>query len=124
MTSKNFFGGSSSLSLTKIIVICGPTATGKSEVAFEIAKQLQTEIISFDSVQVYQELDIGTAKPPEALRREIPHHFVDEISPTETFTAGDFRKRALEIIKARSELKHLVLVGGTGFYLQALLKGR
>jgi tRNA dimethylallyltransferase len=108
---------------TKLIVLCGPTATGKTEVAFEVAKKLQTEIISFDSLQVYQELDIGTAKPPENLRREIPHHLIDEIPPTTTFTAGDFRKRALDIINARGDLKYLVLVGGTGFYLQALLKG-
>ena len=111
------------LSLTKIIVICGPTATGKTEVAFELAKKLQTEIISFDSVQIYQELDIGTAKPPENLRREIPHHLVDELAPQVIFTAGDFRRRALELIAGRADQKYLILVGGTGFYLQALLKG-
>ena len=106
-----------------LVVICGPTATGKSEIAFELAKNLDTEIISFDSVQVYKDLDIGTAKPSLDMRSKIPHHLIDEISPVTSFTAGDFRKRALDEVEKLKKKKFIVLVGGTGFYLQALLKG-
>lgn len=106
-----------------LIIICGPTATGKTEVAFDVAKKLKTEIISFDSVQIYKELDIGAAKPSLEFRQEIPHHLIDEVNPDQLFTAGDFRKQALDEIAKLSEKKYIVLVGGTGFYLQALIKG-
>jgi tRNA dimethylallyltransferase len=111
------------LKTPRLVVICGPTATGKTEVAFELAKNLKTEIISFDSIQVYKELNIGAAKPTLELRKIIPHHLVDEIDPFVNFSAGDFRKRALEEILKLSTKKYIVLVGGTGFYLQALIKG-
>jgi tRNA dimethylallyltransferase len=107
-----------------VVSICGATATGKTDLAFELAKKWKTEIISFDSVQVYKKLDIGTAKPPKEMLAEIPHHFVDAIEPNQIFTAGDFRRQALELLKKlSSKYERVVLVGGTGFYLQALLKG-
>jgi len=126
MILKNSFGGlykvPSDFSPT-LVIVCGATATGKTEVAFELAKGLKTEIISFDSVQVYKEFNIGAAKPSLELRRVIPHHLVDEIDPPTSFSAGDFRKRALEEILKLSNKEYVVLVGGTGFYLQALLNG-
>ncbi|MDZ4676617.1 MAG: tRNA (adenosine(37)-N6)-dimethylallyltransferase MiaA [Oligoflexia bacterium] len=108
----------------KVVSICGATATGKTAIAFQLAQKLNTEIISFDSLQIYQELNIGTAKPPPEMLNAIRHHLIDEIKPTEVFTAGDFRKQALQILKTLSDSKDFaILVGGTGFYLQALLKG-
>lgn len=108
----------------KLVVVCGATATGKSELAFEMAKRLQTEIISFDSVQVYRHMNIGTAKPDSHVLSAIKHHLIDEVEPDQVFTAGDFRRKALEILGAlEKKHQHVVLVGGTGFYLQALLKG-
>jgi len=107
----------------RLIVISGATATGKTDVAFALAKKLECEILSFDSVQIYKHLDIGTAKPPLWMRNEIPHHLIDEIEPSEPFTAGDFQRRARKIISLENKKKNIVLVGGTGFYLQALLRG-
>jgi tRNA dimethylallyltransferase len=108
----------------RILVICGATATGKTDLAFNWAKRLQTEIVSFDSVQVYKRFDIGTAKPSKFMMKEVKHYFIDEVEPDEIFSAGDFRRKAMPLIdnlvKSRGTA---VLVGGTGFYLQALLKG-
>jgi tRNA dimethylallyltransferase len=106
----------------KLIVICGPTATGKTEVAFSLAKKMNSEIISFDSIQVFKRFNIGAAKPPPNYLKEIKHHLIDEIEPHTPFTAGDFRRQATQILQA-SDREYMVLVGGTGFYLQALLKG-
>jgi len=107
-----------------LVCVCGATATGKTDLAFQLARQFKAEIISFDSVQIYKELNIGAAKPHQSLRDEIRHHLIDEISPDQVFTAGDFRRRALQIIDSlKDHHSHIILVGGTGFYLQALLKG-
>jgi tRNA dimethylallyltransferase len=107
-----------------LVCICGATATGKTDLAAAIAQELGTEIVSFDSVQVYKRLDIGTAKPTPEILKRVKHHLIDEIEPTESFTAGDFKKRAEELIAVLApRSKPIVLVGGTGFYLQALLKG-
>src|SRR4051812_20540935 len=106
-----------------LICVVGATATGKSQLAFELARELNTEIINFDSLQVYKKLDIGTAKPSLEMREKIPHHLIDVVEPHIPFTAGDFRAQSLEIIEKLSKKENIVLVGGTGFYLQALLKG-
>lgn len=104
-----------------IIAIVGPTASGKSELAIEVALRLDGEIINCDSVQVYQEIQIATAKVPFEERRGIPHHLIDYIPPSTNFTAVDFARAAttkIEEIENRGNTA--LLVGGTGFYLRAL----
>lgn len=108
----------------KTIVITGPTASGKTEIAIEIAKKINGEIISADSMQIYKYMDIGTAKPTEDQRKEVKHHLVDIKEPCEPFSAGEFRKVALRIIEGiHSKGKRAIVVGGTGFYLDALVNG-
>ena len=98
-----------------LIILTGPTGSGKSETALALARKLDTEIISADSLQVYKYFDIGTAKPSLAVREEIPHHLIDILEPDEEFNAFDFKTRALEIIRElMSRDKIPILVGGTG----------
>lgn len=107
--------------LRHIIAIVGPTASGKSELGIELALRLDGEIINCDSVQVYREIQIATAKVPLAERRGVPHHLIDFVPPNVTFTAADWARAAIakiEEIEARGHVA--VLVGGTGFYLRAL----
>ena len=106
-----------------LIVIAGPTAIGKSDVAFELAKRLNTEIISADSMQVYKYFDIGTAKPSVERRKEIKHHLIDIINPDEGFSAGEFNERAFEIAEELNRKgKVPVIAGGTGLYIKALIE--
>lgn len=106
----------------KIVVVMGPTAVGKTLMALEIARQYAGEIISADSMQVYCGMDIGTAKPSRKVRDEIPHHLIDIIKPTETFSVGEFKARARRAIQAAIERDRLpIVVGGTNLYLHALL---
>ncbi|MBI4378064.1 MAG: tRNA (adenosine(37)-N6)-dimethylallyltransferase MiaA [Nitrospinae bacterium] len=106
-----------------LIVIAGPTAVGKSAVAFELAKRLNTEIISADSMQVYRCFDIGTAKPSIERRKEIPHHLIDIVNPDEDFSAGDFNERASAIIKELNQQGKIpVIAGGTGLYIKSLIE--
>lgn len=102
------------------LYICGPTAVGKSAVAIEIAKRLGGEIISVDSMQVYRGMNIGTAKPSEAERGEVPHHLIDVAEVTENFDAAKFVQLAKEV-EARIEFP--IYCGGTGLYFNALLHG-
>lgn len=112
-----------------VIVIAGPTASGKSSVAMELARFLRaknqaTEILCADSITVYRGFEIGAAKPSAADRAEFPHHLLDIADPLETFTAGDFVRHAqaaIAAIQTRGAIP--LLVGGTGFYLRALLRG-
>lgn len=106
----------------KVVIICGGTATGKSNLAMDLAEKLNAEIINFDSQQVYKDFDIGTAKPSKEELAQIPHHLIGHVDPREHYTAGDFRRDAFQKL---SEIKtpYAILVGGTGFYLQALMKG-
>lgn len=107
-----------------VIVICGPTATGKSGLAMALAKTLGTVILSADSRQVYREFDIGTAKPSLVDRREVPHYLIDICDPTETLTVADYQDKACELIaKLAGGGKPLLLVGGTGLYIRAIVKG-
>jgi tRNA dimethylallyltransferase len=108
-------------SLRHIIAVVGPTASGKSALGIEIALELGGEIINCDSVQVYQQIEIATAKVPFAERRAIPHHLIDFVPPEVTFTAADWARAAIRTIgeiEARDRVP--MLVGGTGFYLRAL----
>ena len=102
----------------------GPTASGKSHVALEIAKQFPVEIISVDSAQVYRFMNIGTAKPdPEALN-SIPHHLINIIDPTESYSAAQFREDALSAMQEITRRGNIpLLAGGTMLYFQALLEG-
>lgn len=106
----------------KLIVILGPTASGKSELAVRIAKEFNGEIISADSRQVYKQMDIGTGKIKET--QNIPHYCLDIASPKKQITVADFRKKALEVIdKIYKKGKIPILCGGTGFYIQAVVEG-
>ena len=105
----------------QIIAIVGPTASGKSALGIEVALKIGGEIINCDSVQVYQEIEIATAKVPVAERRGVPHHLINFVSPHQTFTAADWARAAIQIIEQVESRGHVpVLVGGTGFYLRAL----
>ena len=105
----------------RIIAIVGPTASGKSELAIEVALRLGSEIINCDSVQVYQKIQIATAKVPVRERRSIPHHLIDFVPPSVNFTAADWARAATQTIdEIESRGNIAMLVGGTGFYLRAL----
>ena len=109
---------------TKIIVIVGPTAVGKTALAIDLAQALNGEIISGDSQQVYRKLDIGTAKATPEEQAAAPHHLIDVREVTESYSAFDFveeAKQAIEDITARGKLP--IIAGGTGLYIQSLLEG-
>jgi tRNA dimethylallyltransferase len=107
-----------------ILVLVGPTASGKSEVAMSLAADLEGEIVSADSRQVYKLLDIGTAKPSAGDRRRIRHHFVDELLPDQGFNAGEFGLRGRERIDQILRRHRLpIVVGGSGLYVQSLIDG-
>lgn len=104
-----------------IVGVVGPTASGKSALGIELALRLNGEIINCDSVQVYQDIHIATAKVPFAERKGIPHHLIDFVSPQVNFTAADWARAALEKIgEIEARGSRVFLVGGTGFYLRAL----
>jgi tRNA dimethylallyltransferase len=106
------------------ILLAGPTAVGKSEVALLLAEQLGGEIISFDSMQVYRGLDIGTAKPSPAQRARVPHHLIDVADVTEPFDAARFAKLAHQAAREIPSRGHVpMLCGGTGLYFRAFLDG-
>jgi tRNA dimethylallyltransferase len=106
------------------ILIAGPTAVGKSEIALRLAGQLGGEIISADSMQVYRGLDIGTAKPSPADRARVPHHLIDICDLTESFDAAQFARLAHRVVaEIQSRGRVPVLCGGTGLYFKAFLEG-
>ncbi|HOV91153.1 MAG TPA: tRNA (adenosine(37)-N6)-dimethylallyltransferase MiaA [Syntrophorhabdaceae bacterium] len=108
----------------KIVSVAGPTCTGKSDLAVHLARVFHGEIINADSMQVYRYFNIGTAKPDEAIRKEIPHHLIDVIDPSEDFNAAIFKKMADRAIKDIHERGHIpIIVGGTGLYIRVLLYG-
>jgi len=108
----------------KIIVIAGPTGAGKSHVALELAPKIEAEIIVADSVQVYRYMDIGTAKPTARDKALVPHHLLDLIDPDESFSAGAFRDVAEKVIaELHRKQKNILVCGGTGLYLKALIRG-
>ncbi len=106
------------------IAVVGPTGVGKSAISIEIARELDGEIVNFDSTQFYKGFDIGTDKVPKEIRREIPHHLIDILNPDEWFSAAEFGKRAVEVMEEiYSRRKIPILVGGTGLYYRVLTKG-
>ncbi|MBQ8357014.1 MAG: tRNA (adenosine(37)-N6)-dimethylallyltransferase MiaA [Clostridia bacterium] len=108
----------------RILAIVGPTASGKSALALELAKRLGGEVVSCDSMQIYRGMDIGTAKPTAAEQREVPHHLIDIAEPEADFSAMDYvsaAEAAVQDILCRGRLP--VFCGGTGLYLDAFLRG-
>jgi tRNA dimethylallyltransferase len=107
-----------------VIVIVGPTCSGKTNLAIDLALRLKTEIISADSRQVYKYLDIGTAKPTVNQRKAIKHHFIDTLDPTVSFNASKFSIDALIVIDRLHKQKKIPIVaGGSGLYIKALVNG-
>lgn len=104
-----------------LIVICGATASGKSSLGLKLAQRLNTIIISADSRQVYQDFDIGTAKPTIAEQNLVPHYLIDICHPTETLTLADYQEKAQNIINSSTSIP--LLVGGTGLYINSITKG-
>ena len=107
-----------------LVIIVGPTASGKTALSIALATDFGGEIVNCDSVAVYREFEIGTAKPDREQRQAVSHHLIDIVSPTQAFTAGDYSRaarRVLAEIAARGALP--IVVGGTGLYLRALLQG-
>ncbi len=107
-----------------LAIVVGPTGSGKSELALRLARTFSGEVVNCDSLQIYRYLDIGTAKLLPESRRGIPHHLIDILDPNQVFTAGEYARLArpvLQEISARGRLP--IVVGGTGFYLSALLEG-
>ena len=108
----------------KVIVITGPTASGKSRLAVELALHVGGEIVNADSMQVYRGMDVGTAKPTMAERRGVPHHLLDVVNPDEDFDAAKYRSLAIPRLKdMASRGKVPFVVGGTGLYIKILLGG-
>jgi len=107
-----------------LVVICSPTATGKTELAIELASFFGGEIVSADSLQVYRYLDIGTAKPSIEERKKVSHHMIDVVNPDEEFNAAIYTEQARIIIdNLFNQGKPVFVVGGTGLYIRALLRG-
>jgi tRNA dimethylallyltransferase len=107
-----------------LIVLVGPTASGKTSLALRLAEEFNGEIVSCDSVAVYREMEIGTAKPTREERALIQHHMIDIAWPNEACTAGDYSRQAREALTGITERGHLPIVaGGTGLYLRALIDG-
>ena len=106
----------------KLVVIAGPTAVGKTKYAIDYAKEHNGEIVSLDSIQVYKHLDIGSAKPSKEELSEVPHYMIDEVEPTVNLNVKDFKDLAnkyIDLIYKKEKLP--ILVGGTGFYIKAVL---
>lgn len=106
------------------LALTGPTASGKTALSFALAKRYDCEIISIDSMQIYREMDIGTAKATAQERATVPHHMIDFLDPCESFSAEDYREgamRAVADIEARGRLP--LFVGGTGLYMDTVIRG-
>ena len=107
-----------------LVVLVGPTASGKSSLAIKLAQAFHGEIVSCDSVAVYRDMEIGTAKPSAAERALVPHHMLDIVTPDQPCTAGDYSRLARVAIQSITARGHLPIVaGGTGLYLRALIDG-
>ncbi len=108
--------------MEKVIVICGPTASGKTGLSIELAKKINGEIVSADSMQIYQEMDIGTAKPTQKEKQGVKHYVMDFVSPEERYSVADYKKNAKKAIKeiiAKGKIP--IVVGGTGLYIDSLI---
>ena len=108
----------------KVIVICGPTASGKTALSIELAKRINGEIVSGDSMQIYKDMDIGTAKPTKEEMQGIKHYLIDYVSPEKRYSVADFKKDAVCAIEEVLEKQKVpIVVGGTGLYIDSLTKG-
>lgn len=108
----------------KVIIVSGPTASGKTKLSLELAQKYSAEIVNFDSLLFYREISVGTAKPTQAELSRVPHHMINNHSIFDPINAAGYFKQALPIVKKiLATRKLVVLVGGSGFYLQALLNG-
>ena len=106
----------------KVIVICGPTASGKTALSIELAKKINGEIISADSMQIYKDMNIGTAKPKQEEMQGIKHYMLDYVSPEERYSVAQYKKDAKKAIKEiLSKGKTPIIVGGTGLYVDSLI---
>lgn len=106
----------------KVIVICGPTASGKTALSIELAKKIDGEIISADSMQIYEDMDIGTAKPSKEETDGIPHHLIGYVSPEERYSVARYKKDAIKKIdEVLQRGKYPIIVGGTGLYVDSLV---
>jgi tRNA dimethylallyltransferase len=107
-----------------LVGILGPTASGKTALSLALAEKFGGEIVNCDSVAMYREFDIGTAKPSAAERARAPHHLIDSVDPTEHVTAGQYARHARQVLEEIKSRQHFpIVVGGTGLYLRALLEG-
>jgi len=107
-----------------LVVVLGPTASGKTALSLALAERFHGEIVNCDSVAMYREFDIGTAKPTASELARAPHHLLDCVVPTDHVTAGEYARQARQVLEEIKTRGHLpILVGGTGLYLRALLEG-
>ena len=110
--------------MEKVIVIAGPTASGKTSLSIELAKKIDGEIVSADSMQIYKDMDIGTAKVTKEEMQGIKHYLIDFIEPTKRYTVSDFKRDSISAIKEiLSKGKTPIVVGGTGLYVNSLIYG-
>ncbi len=108
----------------KVIVICGPTASGKTKLSIELAKKINGEIVSADSMQIYKEMNIGTAKPTVEEMQGIKHYLLDFVSPDQRYSVAEYKKDAIEAIdKIIEKGKTPIVIGGTGLYINSLIYG-
>lgn len=108
--------------MEKVIVICGPTASGKTSLSIELARRIKGEIVSADSMQIYREMNIGTAKPTQEEMQEIKHYLLDFVSPERRYSVAEYKKDAKKAIRAILEKgKTPIVVGGTGLYIDSLI---
>ena len=108
----------------KVVVICGPTASGKTSLSIELAKRINGEIVSSDSMQIYKDMNIGSAKPTEKEMQGIEHHLISIIEPDERYSVAEYKKEAeKEIEKILEKGKTPIVVGGTGLYVDSLIYG-
>ena len=106
----------------KVVVICGPTASGKTALSVELAKKINGEIVSADSMQIYKNMNIGTAKPTKEEMQGIKHYMIDFLSPDKRYSVADFKIDAKKCIrKIIEEGKVPIIVGGTGLYVDSLI---
>ena len=112
------------MSKEQVIVICGPTASGKTSLGIKLAKKIDGEIVSCDSMQIYKDMTIGTAKPTDEERKEAVHHLVDFVLPSQRYSVAEYKKDAENIIEQIIKKgKNPIIVGGTGLYLNSLVYG-
>ena len=110
--------------MQKVIVICGPTASGKTGLSIELAKKIEGEVVSCDSMQIYKDMTIGTAKPTNEEMQGIKHYLIDCVFPDKSYSVADYKKDAIKAIREIEEKgKVPIVVGGTGLYLESLVRG-